>query len=376
MARAIRAGHRRARETPSTPPPVDGVALRNLLVEVAADAQLLRVTINRPRWTTTKIATTSGEQVTWLAWGRARLVKPLPISVEPHFALAGRVHGGQVHASEHDTYTYTADHDGNVELASLFPGELRPDGSIATDRVPYRAMRGGFTAIVVTWPPETDPRSALQHLAERDPTGLCAAEAARLANPPNAPAGWHHHPLLRPAATYTPSSDGVTIHAHDSVGIVQRPVDVPLTPTLRLRWSWRLDQLPSTLAEDTTLTHDYLSIAVAFDDGRDLTWHWSCALPEGLTYRCPFDHWRRRETHIVVRSGTEGLGRWTQHERPVLADHQAAIGGPPPTHITAVWLIACTFLQGRDGRGAIGPIELADGGETTLVLGPQSRRGW
>jgi len=55
-----------------------------------------------------------------------------------------------------------------------------------------------------------------------------------------------------------------------------------LTPTLRLRWSWRLDKLPSRLPEDTALTHDYISVALEFDDGRDLTWHWSAGLPPGF----------------------------------------------------------------------------------------------
>jgi hypothetical protein len=116
------------------------------------------------------------------------------------------------------------------------------------------------------------------------------------------------------------------------------------------------------------LTHDYLSVAVEFDNGRDLTWHWSCALPSGYSYPCPFDHWRRRETHIVVRTGTADLGRWVDEERPVLADHRVAIGGPTPTRVVAVWLISCSFLQGNKGRGEFASIELTDRDGVIRVL--------
>jgi hypothetical protein len=250
----------------------------------------------------------------------------------------------------------------------LFPAEARQDGSIATDRIPARVLRGRFSAVVVRWSPGTDPRTALESVAARDATGLCAAEAARLADPPMPPVGWEHHPLLRPAESYARSDDGIETHIRDAVGIVRRSVDAPFTPALRLRWSWRLEELPSKLPEDTTLTHDYLSVAVEFDDGHDLTWHWSCALPPGFAYRCPFDHWRRRETHVVVRSGTAELGDWVDEERSVFADHRVAVGGPQPRRVVAVWLISCCFLQGNEGRGTFGRIELIDGDRTIRVL--------
>ena len=62
--------------------------------------------------------------------------------------------------------------------------------------------------------------------------------------------------------------------------------------------------------------HDYLSIALEFDDGQDLTWFWSCALPEGFSYRCPLDHWRHRETHVVVRTGTANLAAGSRRSDP------------------------------------------------------------
>lgn len=367
LARAVRAARARVRLAPGMPR-VDGAALRDLLTEVAADAQLVEIPVNRPPWTATGLQVAAGEQVTWLAWGSVYLARPLGIEAGPRATLRGRLAGGAAHASSRDTLTFAADDDGPIELASIAPGELREDGSVATDRVPYRAIRGSLTAVVARWAPGTDPRAALADLAARDATGLCAAEAARLADPPKPAPGWHDHPLLPPADAYSPSDAGVAVDARQAVGIVCRPAEVALAPTLRLRWSWRLDQLPSALPEDTALTHDYLSVALEFDDGQDLTWHWSCALPEGMAYRCPLDHWRHREAHIVVRSGTSDLGRWVDQERPVLADHGVAIGGPAPARVVRAWLIAVSLFQGGRGRGEFGRAELIDGDQVVRVL--------
>src|SRR6185503_17359453 len=108
----------------------------------------------------------------------------------PSLVLGGRVaHGGPVHRSPRDTHTFTADQAGAVELASLSPagGELQPNGSIETDRLPYLAFGGSLSAVVVRWAPGSDPRATLEAVASRDASSLCAAEAARLADPPLPP---------------------------------------------------------------------------------------------------------------------------------------------------------------------------------------------
>ena len=87
-----------------------------------------------------------------------------------------------------------------------------------------------------------------------------------------------------------------------------------------------------------------------------------------LAYRCPLEHWRHRETHVVVRRGTADLGQWVEDERPVLADHQAAIGGPAPASVVRAWLIAVSLNQGGTGRGEFGRIELLDGEKVVRVL--------
>jgi hypothetical protein len=367
LVRAVRAGRARAKGT-SPPPPVDGEALRRLLDETASEARLVEIPANRSPWTASGLSVAAGEQVTWLAWGRAYLIKPLAIGVGPSTGLLVRVGHGRPQESARASLTFTADGDGPVELAGRFPAELQEDGSLARDRIPYRAMRGGFAAVIARWRAGTDVGAALQAQARRDPSGLCAAEAARLDQPSRPPNGWEYHPLAAREEVYADSAEGVVSDCRDSVGLIRRPAAAPLTPTLRLRWSWRLDELPSALPEDTPLTHDYLSVALEFDDGQDLSWQWSCDLPEGFAYRCPLEHWRHRETHVVVRRGTADLGKWLEDERPVLADHQAAIGGPAPASVVRAWLISVSFHQGGTARGEFGRLELVDGDAVIRVL--------
>jgi hypothetical protein len=177
-----------------------------------------------------------------------------------------------------------------------------------------------------------------------------------------------HPPAYRARTAFFPVGSGITVNADWTSAIIRHPAEIKLTPSLRLRWSWRVDTLPSRLPEDTALTHDYLSVALEFDDGQDLTWYWSYRLPAGLSYRCPLPHWRRRETHIVARTGTADLGRWVDEERPVLADHQAAIGGQAPSRVVRAWLIAQTVPQAGHTMGEFSRIELVDGDQTLRVL--------
>ncbi len=369
LARAAQAGHARATADPGrAAAPVDGQTLRDLVATVAADARLVRVPVKQPPWTPTGLAVTAGEDVTWLAWGSLHLLRSLGPALRPRLVLRGRVEDGAPVEGGRDTVTFRADRTGELRLGSMYPGELQADGTITTDRIPYRAMSGTLSAVVARWAPGTDPRCALESIAGRDRSGLCAAAAARLAAPPAPPARWDTHPLTGRETAFFPVGSRITVNASWSSAIIRHPAEIKLTPSLRLRWSWRVGTLPSRLPEDTALTHDYLSVALEFDDGQDLTWYWSCCLPEGLSYRCPLPHWRRRETHIVVRTGTADLGRWIDEERPVLADHRAAIGGPAPSRVVRAWLIAQTVPQASDAAGEFSRIELVDADRTLRVL--------
>ena len=368
IGRAVRAGRARAKAAPQQAPPVNGTALCDLVGQVAATAQLVEIPVNRPPWTSTRLQADTGDQLTWLAWGFGYVVRSLGIGAGPPNLLHGRVGGGAVQASARDTYTFTADGNGNVELASLFPGEMRADGSIATDRTPYRMMRGSLAAVVARWAPGSDPREALDAVADRDPSGLCAAEAARLADPPKPPPGWDPHPLLAPAEVYVPSDRGMATHVHETVGIVRRPAEAPLTSTLRLRWSWRLDALPSELPEDTALTHDYLSVASRVR--RRPRPHVALELraPRGVCVSLParpLAPSRDARSRTQRDRGPRPLGR---RGAPCARGSQGGDRRAAAARVVRAWLISVGFFQRGEGRGEFGRIELVDGDETVRIL--------
>lgn len=131
------------------------------------------------------------------------------------------------------------------------------------------------------------------------------------------PAGWQYLWNLGPTEIYRDryTAGGkpcIHCHTHSDVGIMQKQVDAPLLPSSEISWRWCIDQLPSDIREDSVPSHDYLSLAVEFDNGRDITYYWSSSLPVATGYDCPLPNWRDIEFHVVVRSGTAGLGEWQQ----------------------------------------------------------------
>lgn len=199
-------------------------------------------------------------------------------------------------------------------------------------------------------------------------------EVARLDAKAPLPRGWRHMwrlgetQIFRAEPAEGEPSQICCRTAHDA-GILEYPVDVALDRSTRLAWAWRADELPSKVREDSIPTHDYLSIAVAFDNGRDLTYMWSAALPEGKVFQCPLPWWDKRETHQVVRSDRAKLGVWLKEEQCVLDDYERAIGGVPPKRIVAIWLIAKSAFQRGKGLCCYARIRLkSDSGE--IFIGP------
>jgi hypothetical protein len=119
--------------------------------------------------------------------------------------------------------------------------------------------------------------------------------------------------------------------------------------------------LPAKAAENIPIAHDYLSIAVEFDNGKDLTYLWSRELPAGQSFPCPLEGWKDRETHIVARSGSGDLGKWLNESRNVWDDYRQAVGGALPSRIVRVWLIANSVFGRGEGKAQFGDIRVADG---------------
>lgn len=309
----------------------------------------IEVPADSPGWVDTGIAVEAGRSVTLLATGTAGPAGgPDSLVFRPQLLLCYRVSpGGAFGKLAAATTTFVADCTGTLELVANFPGAwLDRRGELDFAAWPRPAAAGSYTVRVLVW--DGDPADGLAPLAHTDP--LAAAERRRVLQPTRLPDGWQ--PVWRTGATEAyrdhtgPSGSWIECRCESDGGLIVTPVDVPLTGDTRLRWDWRVLSLPSQVAEDTLLTHDYLSIAVEFDNGLDLAYMWSSTLPVGTTFGCPLPWWNAHETHQVVRSGTADLGRWVSEEQLVLADYARAIGGPPPQRIVGIWLIVVAVFQG------------------------------
>lgn len=305
----------------------------------------------------------AGQAATVLLGGRWWLVEELDVWVEPGLAFFARVgERTPVYNPQKNTGTFRASHAGRLSVARAI-GEWADSRAetVATPPDVYTAARGELYGVVLVWRGEA--LAGLEALQRRgDINGLVTAEITRLREEPPPPTGWQPMYVTGNAGIYSNCGDGeICCHTHKNACLLTRQVDLPLVAGARLDWRWRVDELPSARAEDELLTHDYLSIAVEFDDGQDLTYMWSAGLPVGQVFRCPIPSWQAIETHMVVRSGQAGLGQWLSESRDVWADYHAHVGGPAQ-RIVRVWLIALSFFQRGTGRARYADISVhADG---------------
>lgn len=352
-------------------PQLDLASAAGALQRAGAEVAQVRVDARSEPWTPTGLVARQGAPITWLADGDSWIATRRGSHLDA--ALQLRVRTGVTGPALHGTgatFTAAAPHDGPIELCSLFPAELRGiEERVEYDRMLPRVLfRGGFDVVVAVWPSGTDVGVRLAAAAEHDPTGLCRRELDRTGDPIAPPSGWEPHRQVPLAGLHHEHDGEVDVNSRGRAEIVCREARAPLTDMLMLHWRWRMDRLPATRAEDTLLTHDYMSVAVEFDDGRDLSYHWSVALPKETTYRCPLPHWRKREWHLVVRSGSAGLGEWHHEQRTLVPDRAKAIGGATPREVVRVWLIVTCAAAGGEARGSYADIELIDGGTTIRVL--------
>lgn len=330
----------------------------------------------QPPWFDAGMDLETGDSITVLAAGRVYLSRLLDLWVPPSFQLWCRVgDAGPIFRGTRNTHSFVARQRGRLWLGGYFPGEWADDsGRLSTSPGDYSQASGGMSVLVLRWRPGTEWVQLLRTRAA-DPAcpALVASEAARLAEPAVSPPDrWKYLWYLGPADIYRPlvlddGRAGIRCHTHGDTGILQREARMPLVPGTRLAWSWRVDQLPIDLAEDTLPSHDYLSIAAEFDDGQDITYYWSSSLPAGTAYRCPLPNWKHKETHVVARSGSADLGRWLDEERDLHADYASLIGGGA-REVVRVWLIANSLLTRGHGRCEYARISLSSRGRSVQAL--------
>lgn len=345
---------------------------------IASGAAVLRhATIRRlpgsaGAWTDSGIEVATGETVTLLGRGTVWLSRAAGVGFGPKVALWYRIGDGPIARCVADTDSFVADRSGALHLIAKPPGEWADAFGRFLPDYPPGGAEGGLLVAALVW--SGDVARGLVQFAAGDASGAAAAEARRRASERPLPRGWR--PLWRVGETslFAEGADDaagrcIECRCEDDAAILKYAVDVPLDEGVRFAWSWCVDRLPSAAAENTLATHDYLSTAVEFDNGQDLTYFWSSTLPPGTAFRCPIAWWDRHETHVVCRSGAEGLGRWIDEERPVLADYRRAIGGADPQRIVGVWLIALSPFQHGLGEARFRALRIAGTGRS-LWIGP------
>ena len=308
-------------------------------------------------WRKTGVVVRKGQKFTVYADGTVWISEPMSVGATPKTALWIRLAASRpLHKMSANVSTFEAWADGELELCLKPPGEWANEDGAFDANVPRAGATGAVDVVVAVWPGE--PAAALTTLQTIDNR--------------TAPKGWSYLWRLGGSSIYAASDYSgkacIHVHTHGDVGILQYPIELPLDASATLEWRWRVDRLPSALPEHIQPTHDYLSIAVEFDNGQDLTYFWSAKLPVDTVFKCPLPWWDKRETHWVVRSGRAGLGEWQSEKRSLKADYEQAIGGATPAKIVRVWLIANSVFQRRQGEARFADIVLSASGARTVIV--------
>ncbi len=329
-----------------------------------ASARYITLPGDEPPWRPTGLMVHNGQAYSLFADGLIRWSKRYPhLSGGPRFHLWARISpGGRAVNLTANSDTFIADAAGELELGIYMGLWADEFGALGSSNELYRPLIGELEIAVVLY--TGDPLHALELLSRDSETpAALTTEATRLRSPYNIPDGWHylHETGYATIFDQKETSDGRIVRAlaDNDQGILRHPVEFPLTPTTTLQWRWLVDEHPSTEPEDLAISHDYISVAAEFDNGRDLTWIWSNCLELGTYFQCPIRVWKERETHYVIRSHHDNLGQWYTEHRNVYDDVNEAMG-PPPEKITAIWLIALSTFHHRIARASFARITLAN----------------
>jgi len=334
-------------------------------------ARVLSLEAAEKGWVEAGIEVEPGDQVTVMAVGALWASKLLDLRFGPRMGIWLRAGlKGTIFKTPSHVSTVPVAQGGPLYLVAWPPGEWADEQGTFDPALPRGGISGALHVCVIVW--KEDAVEGLKTLLQvGDFQNLVTSALAQAQMPVTTPQGWHYLWRLGQGAIYSDAGHQTRRHIHchtkEDVGILQFPADFPLSETTRLSWRWKVDRLPGEMAEDIQFTHDYLSIAVEFDNGQDLTYMWSSKLAEGTVFRCPLVFWDQIETHWVLRSNPAELGKWLSEERPLKADYAHAVG-TPPQRIVRVWLIANSVFQRGEGICDYADIELVDGDKRLKIL--------
>lgn len=353
-----------------------------------ANHKFISLPANRIPWTATGIVLKKDDGVSTFASGRVWRSRLLDLWLRPQFALWFKVGiNGCVFNSSWHSNTFTATEEGELYVANQFPGQFgEPDGGrLATPLSVYGKAEGRFELLIIAWKARANVSEILEKVdvdgSAKTPSLVSQAlERIKRDAHPSVPEDWRLLWFLGTSSIYSlvqhNSQPCMHCKPYQNVGILQKDLEPPLpfSKNTRVSWDWIISSLPSRLREDLTFSHDYLSIAFEFENGRDLTYTWSWELPKDFGYWCPLPAWADREYHIVIRSGTEELGQWLHEDRDLYSDYVKFVeegderSPAIPQQTVRVWFIAGNRWQRFDGEMSVKQIRITQGEESTQIL--------
>jgi hypothetical protein len=179
------------------------------------------------------------------------------------------------------------------------------------------------------------------------------------------PAGWTAYatPGGRPAYDFAIVQDegrrALALRSRDERSTIARQIEVDLAATPILEWSWKIVERPEgadVRARATSdLTAHVLVVWPRFPEAlrsRLFAYGWGTREPPGSVEP---SRKTRSVTFFIVRSGSEGLGRWTRERRNVAEDYRR-VYGERPDNPRAIAISIDTNDTHATAAGLIGPI--------------------
>jgi hypothetical protein len=337
---------------------------------VVREASDLRIDNAMVGWLDSGLTVAAGDSVALFAKGT---LEAEGLTFEPRHLLWYRIgESGSAVQFRADQEVFSAAGDGRLYIT------LRPLGVYWTDRV--GSYPSGFTQLPAVPADITVDSFILEGSVEEGLTRMAQEgyQAAALAQATAAkfktlPQGFDHLWYVTRANVWSDGTvdgrPGIAASTTDDASIVKMPLDIALNENTVFEFSWRYDSIPAQGPETQAQFHDYLSVALEFDNGQDLTWFWSRELPVGTHFECPLPGWGGKEYHWILQSGDEGLGEWFSYQRPVLADFRTAIGGEEPKRIVGIWFIANSLFGRQSAAASFADAVVINGEERTTIFG-------
>jgi len=151
---------------------------------------------------------------------------------------------------------------------------------------------------------------------------------------------------------------GIQAESRGTASYLIRTVNVDLTRTPFLNWSWRAGNRLTGLDEQTRAGDDYVArIYVVFSgvpffwQTRALNYVWSSNQPPGTVWPSALTD---RSMMFALRSG-EDVGRWMEEKRNIREDYRAVFGKDIEA-VSAVAIMTDTDQSGRTARAWFGDL--------------------